>query len=107
MTQQQKNKMLLLHEKWKPYYSLIAIALSTATLSWEITHTAISVITGDTKELHANTAAIAQQRKDFLDFKINTAAAIGEMKSDNKSRDARIQQNTLDIKGLLTENKKQ
>ena len=106
MTRQTRNKIINWHTALKPYYSLIAIVLSTATLSWEITHAAIAVITGDTKELHANTEAVAQISKDLLEQKTNTAAAFGEIKADDKLRDARIQQNTLDIKGLLTENKK-
>ena len=105
MSPQTRNKLFRWHSVLKPYYSLIAIVLSTATLSWEITHAAFSVITRDTKELHANTGAIEQQRKDFSDLKLNTAAAFNAIKSDNEIRDNKIQQNTLDIKGLLTANK--
>ena len=110
MTQQTRHKILDWHTALKPYYSLIAIVLSTATLSWQITHAAFSVIANDTKELHANTAAIIQQRRDLSDLKISTAKSFDEIKCDNKLRDNKIQQNTLDIirmdpfgKRLLTE----
>ncbi len=106
MSPQNRYRITQIHERLKPYYAVIGIILSTLTLSWEITHAAFSVITSDTKELHANTAAILQQRKDLSELKLNTAATFEEMKCDNRRRDNRIQQNMLDIKGLLTENKK-
>lgn len=105
MTQDTKIRIGAWHARLKPYYSLIAVLLSTATLSWEITHTAFTIIAGDTRELHANTAAIEQQRKDLYELKENTAATFAELKYDNQKRDAHIQQNALDIKGLLTKEK--
>jgi hypothetical protein len=105
MTQDTRNKIGAWHSRLKPYYSLIAVLLSTAALSWEITHTAFTIINGDTKELHANTAAIEQQRKDLYELKENTAASFAELKYDNQKRDNRIEQNVLDIKGLLTNEK--
>ncbi len=107
MTQQTKNRIIKWHDAWKPYYSLVAIAISTLTISWEITHAAFSVISSDTKELHANTAAIEQQRRDLATFKEDTKTVFGCMKEENMRRDNKIQQNALDIKGLLTENKRQ
>jgi len=77
MTKQMRNKILGCHSVLKPYYNLTAIVLSTVTLNWEVTHVAFSVIIGDTKELHTNTAAVTQQRKDILDLRVNTAAAFG------------------------------